>query len=301
MMSDEPNDSSRRASRLQPVEPRTIEPFFRSDQVTEQSLYWLPVSGFPLSWRERHWLLTFVTRLRNLLTSGNDWKLGTFLQAKALTRENTDLFLARKLDYTPFSGIALRPGTGMPAAPSNDAVRKEIEDNAYNVDVSQWMPDFCYWLLTGDDEEQRFNFLGTGHMSFLFTAPDKTATTPPKLFAPRILRTHPAMKDGKLEQQMKITEAMQRPFMKRSKELFGSGIRDHHAYDGIPFVFPMLTSADLIAALPEDLAQWFELFGAYFTESPADKGCLLAVADPEFDEPLSDLLKQMRDEGEVYS
>lgn len=299
-MIEDPNELAPRASRLQPVERLTIEPFFRSEEVKDVSLYWLPVAGFPLPWRERNWLLSFIRRVRELLASEEEWKLETFLQFKALTRENTDLFLARKLDYTPFTGMALRPGAGMPAAPSNDAVRKEIEDNAYNVDVSQWMPDFCYWLLTGDDEEQRSNFLGTGHMSFLFTAPEKGAA-PPKLFAPRILRSHPAMKDGKLEQQMKITAAMQRPFLKQSKELFGTGIRDHHAYDGLPFVFPLLTSADLIAAPEQTRTQWFELFGAYLAESPADRGCLFAIKDPAFDERLSTLLKRMRDEGETYS
>ena len=66
------------------------------------------------------------------------------------------------------------------------------------------------------------------------------------------------------------------------------------------FILPLFSSSHLVDASPERRATWFEIFSAYCIESPKDKGVLLAVRDPEFDETMSELVEAVHEKLGEY-
>ena len=50
----------------------------------------------------------------------------------------------------------------------------------------------------------------------------------------------------------------------------------------------------------QERESWFTVFDGYLVESPGDKGVLLMLKKPDFDEELGKLMKQMREDGLVY-
>ena len=114
------------------------------------------------------------------------------------------------------------------------------------------------------------------------------------------MRTHPAMKGGDIEAKVAAAYSMQDQFLSKSKEVFGELIRDEPSFRGIPFVLPLLKSADFFRATPEQRARWFEVFDVYCAESKEDKGILLALKDTEFDDSLISMVRQLREKDMVY-
>jgi hypothetical protein len=68
---------------------------------------------------------------------------------------------------------------------------------------------------------------------------------------------------------------------------------------GIPFIFPVLDSADFFSQPPEVIEKCFQLFEVYIRESPADKGILLAFTG-DLEEKLIELVRVMKDQKLIY-
>jgi hypothetical protein len=281
-----------------PVEKRALlRPFKRATELRDIALYWLPVSQYPVRARERSWILAFTRSLKSTLALSKQLRLETFLQFKALYPDLLDMFLSRSRQYQPLTGLVLQPGAKLPELPDFEDIEAEVKKGG-PVNVQQWMPDYCYWFMAKQDEQQREDFIGLGGMTILFLAPDQNAQ--PDLKIPKIMRTHPAMKNVDIESKMRIAHSLQDKFLKQSKEVFGELIRDDPSYQGIPFILPLLKSPDFFRATPEQRARWFEVFDVYCAESKEDKGILLAFKDAQFDDSLIAIIQQLRDKDMVY-
>jgi hypothetical protein len=275
-----------------------VRPFVRATKLTDIALYWLPVAKYPMRAHERRWMLAFLRRLKLKLASEKKLRLETFLQFKALYPDLLNRFLSRSQDYQPMTGLLLQPGAKPPDLPALEDIEAEVKKGG-PVNVNQWIADYCYWFLVKQDERQREDFLGFGGLVFLFLASDP-GTKPPDLKIPKVMRTHPALKDVDVDARMAIAYSLQDKFLKQSKESFGERFREDPAYPGIPYILPLLKSEDFFNATAEQRAQWFQVFEVYCIESKPDKGVLLALKDADFDDALGELVKELCDEGIKY-
>ena len=272
-------------------------PFMRASALTDIALYWLPVRAYPMSFEERRWALDFFRHLKNKMDT-RSLRLESFLQFKALYPDLLNRFLSRSQDYSPLLGLLLQPGGSMPDPPTFEDIEAEVKKGG-PVDVKQWMADYCYWFMAKQDERQREDFFGLGGMILLFLKTDPDAT-PPVLKIPKVMRSHPALQDVDIESKMAIAYSLQDKFLKLSKDVFGETVRDDPSYPGIPYVLPLLRSADLFAATAEQRSKWFEVFEIYSVESKADRGILLAARDNNFDDALIESIQEVRKEGIEY-
>jgi len=67
----------------------------------------------------------------------------------------------------------------------------------------------------------------------------------------------------------------------------------------LTFIIPYWKASDFLAATPDDLAQWFEVFDVFIAESPDDRGILFASKD-SLDHVLTEILEKMRQDGEPH-
>jgi hypothetical protein len=297
MIRDETPEAEARRTRLEPVEKgNPLRPFARAVSLTDISLYWMPIPVYPIASSARKWLLEFLKRL-SVVMAARSFRTETFLLFKALYPDLLDRFLKTSSEYSPMTGLSVQPGVTPPAQPSMEDVEAEVRKGG-KIDVNKWMADYCFWFINKQAAEQREDFLGFGGMLVLFMASD-AATKPPDIRVPKAARTHPAF-DKDFEAKLSSVFSMKDGFLKKSKEVFGEPLRADPAYDGIPFVIPLLRAEDLLSASAETREEWFGVFDGYCLESKADKGLLLAMKDQDFNEKLRQLLVTMRNDGLEY-
>ncbi len=286
-----------RRRRLEPVERDIqLKPFLRAHELEDVSLYWAPVDSFPMSFRVRTWWMNFLTRFRKLMAE-RDLRQENFLQFKTVTAEKSGHFMSNALDFVPVAGLGLKPGATLPPLPEADQLRKDSLQADFSMD--KHIPDYTYWFVRKQDEEQRQHFFGMGGMVFLWLKEDP-ATRPPDLKLPPSVRRMLESRGSNIQQHLQTTYALLDSFQKKSKIVFGKNIEGDPAFMNASFVLPLLSSRNFFDAGPEIRQQWFEVFDGYCIESRDDKGILLALKDPAFDAPLSGLLEQMHGEGVVY-
>jgi hypothetical protein len=274
-----------------------LAPFVRATNLHPISLYWIPVAGFPIPFRQREWLLAFLEKLSAVLEETKGLQPETFLQLKYTRAELNRRFMQTLLEYEPVTGILLRPGEGMPQTPTSLEIKELVENPDANAEIriEHLTPDYCGWFLQKKGGDQRNDFLGVGGMMLLWVANDE-ANAPAKLKIPRSIRTHPDFAKFDIDAQLRKLHSMQTPWLKQSKEIFGEPLREEGFFQGVPFILPRLDATDFMTATEEKLKEWFGVFGAYCIESEKDKGLLLAVGDPDFDETLQGILDEMRTE-----
>lgn len=296
-----PEPDTTRRKRLQQYEEASLLPFVRAESTADCSVYWCGVREFPLNSYERAWLLEFFVRLTDHLKQPRMLRPANLLQNKFLLPDLMDLFVKRSEEYSPILGMTLIPGTQPVDFPDAETMGKQARedlDAKRPIDPKRWMPDYAHLFLDPDTSAQRTDFLGYGGMLGLYLKADPRQPEPlPEL--PRVFRSHPAF-DPKLYKQHAMSLALGDPWMKQSKEIFGEPFQDSASFDGLPFILPLLTSASLLAATPEERARWFELFDGYWIESQPDKGVLLVMKEPHFDHEMVNLLEQMRAEGHTF-
>jgi hypothetical protein len=286
-----------RRRRLEPVgQDIKVKPFLRAQELEDISLYWAPVDTFPMSFRVRAWWMAFLTRFRQLMAE-RTLRQENFLQFKTVTAERSGHFMSTAMDFIPVTGIGLKPGSSLPPLPEADQLKKESLQPDFS--MHKHLPDYTYWFVRKQDEEQRQHFFGMGGMAFLWLKKDP-ATQPPDLKLPPAARRLMESHGSDIQKQLDTTYALLDSFLKKSKAVFGKTIQDDPVLKNAAFVLPLLSSRDFFAAAPETRQQWFDVFDGYCTESPEDRGILIAVKDPAFDAPLSALLEQMRSEGMEY-
>ena len=287
--------------RLLEYEEPSLLPFVRAESTTDCSVYWCGVGEFPVNSYERTWFLEFLRRLSRHLQQTRKLRESNFLQNKSLLPDLMELFVKRSPEYVPIAGMTLIPGTAPVKLPAAEDIQKQVKEDSdakRNPDLKRWMPDYAHLLLSPDTPAQREDFFGHGGMLGLFLPPDPRQPEPlPEL--PRIFTSHPAF-SPEIFKQHQTSIAFGDPWLAHSKEIFGEPFRDNASFEGYPFVLPLLTSASLLAATPEDRKRWFELFDGYWIESIPDKGLLLLLKDPDFDPELVNLLEKMRSEDHAF-
>jgi hypothetical protein len=279
----------------------TLAPFVRASGIADCSVYWCGVDQFPVNAYERTWLLEFLQRLTQQLKETEGLREETFLQAKSTLPDLMDVYLKRAKTYMPVTGMTLVPGTAPRRPPKLEEMREALEKAGKNntpPDVASWMPDHAHLFLDKSAEAQREDFFGHGGMFSLLMKPDsKPMQTLPAI--PRILATHPAYGGG-LQKQYDTIQAFQNDWLKQSKIVFGEPLHEDPSYDGLPFILPLFTAKSVMDASPDTRKLWFELFDSYWIESKPDRGLLLILKNPDFDNDLQELLEAMRGDGHTY-
>ena len=284
-----PSESIARRRRLS--DDRRFLPWTRAQNLKDCSLFWMPVSGFPLRFEEKHWLTSFLERLSSSLESTHDLRTEMFLRYKAISADRIEEFMKYRMKCMTMMGLGRHPDAALPALPTGDQLR-EIVRNGKPFDLKEWIGDFQYWFAMKQPERQRELYLGTGGLTTIFLPPDP-GTKPPKLpFTPKLRAAHPTFQRFDVDAAHASTYAMSDAFLAKSKTMFGTGLEDRAHYEGLAFILPLLDSGHFFAVTPEVRAQWFELFDVYVNESLTDKGIVLAFAK-DFEPLLLTILDQM--------
>ncbi len=292
-MNVESLSAQRRPRISKAVDRPPLSPFVRATSITEASVYWLPVREFAVPFHQRQWILNLLGRLEALF-SKQQLLSETLLQLKHTRHELNKRFTQTLLDYQPVTGILLTPGESLPGTPTSLEIKKLVDspNQKGEIGIEHLAPDYCVWFLEKKETAQRQDFLGVGGMIMLWVKGDE-ANAPPKVRVSKALSTHPAFAAHDFDAQFRKLHSMQAPWLKKSKEVFGEPIREEALYQGVPFILPKLDAAAFTAAKPEQLEAWFSVFHACCIESEKDKGLLLAVKDPDFDETLQAILDEM--------
>jgi hypothetical protein len=295
----QPDSASR--SRLSEVKTlRHLQPFFRATQVNDVSLYWLPVTQYPIPFRQREWILELLERLSARLKQ--DKQIAeNFLQLKYSRTELNDEFVNTMLQYRPMTGLVLAPGQLLPAVPTSLEIKKLTESHGSSgeLNLDHLAPDYCAWFAGTQQAEQRRSFFGIGGTITIWLDEGQEPSAP-KFEIPRVLATHPAMKGVNFEEQMSRGMRLQHPFLKQSREAFAEHLPDSPAKRHSMFVLPRFASGHLVTATEQQRKKWFELFSGYCIESEAERGVLLVLRHPDFDDELIKILEAMREEKKEY-
>ncbi len=266
-------------------------PWVRAQQLTDCSLFWLPVQSFPVSHDEKLWLSEFLARFSQRMRADHDLRAEIFLQYKSLSGEMANEFLKYRRKCLTLMGLGRRPGATIPALPSGGQLR-EIVKKGDSFDINQWVGDYSYWFIMKQPDRQRELFLGCGGMTIILLPPDPKTKAPKLPFTPALRAAHPAFQKFDVDGLHEATYAMGDVFLEKSKQLFGAGLENHAQYDGLAFILPLLDSAHFFAATAEQRGQWFDLFHVYINESHADQGILLGFRG-NYDALLLDVLESL--------
>lgn len=279
---------------------RDLLPFIRASAVEDISLYWLSVRGFPIEFRQRQWILAFLENLKQELKEEKQ-VVETFLQLKYTRTELNERFVNSLFEYRPMTGILISPGEQLPQHLTSLEAKRLTESHSPEgtINLDHLVPDYCAWFAGTQDTDQRRDFFGVGGMLMIWID-EGQEPHPVQIEIPRVVRTHPAMKEVDLEGQMRHGLRLQHPFLKRSREIFAAHLRDGPVRRHALFVLPRLRSQHFIEATAETRKQWFEIFSAYCIESEQDKGILLALKDRSFDERLIAIIDLMKEKGQDY-
>jgi hypothetical protein len=290
--------SPQRRQRLTEPQITAFSPWLRAETLEGCFLYWMPLSNFPPSLAERAWLLDFMTRFSQRLRQEHNLRAELFFQFKIASSELSETFRAYALKCKTLLGLGRKPGAVLPTVPDAQQLKEAMSDGK-PFDLNQWVGDFCYWFRSKRPEEQRQLFLGYGGLTTIFLAPDPM-TVPPRLpFTPAFREAMPVFKIFDVDALVEGAFSLQDAFLRKSKQLFGSGLEDTPEYPSIMYIVPLLASGHFFAVSPEDRGKWFELFDVYINESPVDKGMILAF-QKDYESLLLDVLDEMRSKSIDY-
>ena len=288
------SDRRRRLSASQSM----LLPWVRAEQTQDFSLYWLPVSGFPVVHDERVWLMDFYLRLAAQLEQKAMLRAEIFLQLKTFLPRRMDELKRYREKHFMQPGLSRAPDASMPPMPTAEDA-KRVAASGKELRLQDAMGDYCYWLEGGTFGEHVESFLGQGGFLTLFLAPDPKPKPPPLPFTPKYRAAMPGPPGLDLDAMLQSAARKQEDFLIRSKQLFGRGLEQLPEYNGLPYIVPLLKTSDFLNAPPELVADWFSLFGLYLNESPADEGILLAF-QRDLEPLLVEVLTAMRDDGKQY-
>ena len=196
------------------------------------------------------------------------------------------------------SGLGLQPGASLPPIMTEVEMRPVIEGKK-KFDFKASIGDYCFWFLGKSEAKQREMFLGHGGMVTLYLKPDSKAL-PPKLPFSSVQRTHPIFQQVDVDGLLASLYALMDTFPKKSKEVFGTTVKEDPQFRGLVFILPLLSTASFFERPAAEVEAWFDLFDIYINESPRDKGIILA-SRLNLQEELGALCQSMKDDGFVYS
>ncbi len=262
-------------------------------------LFWMPVSGFPLRYKEKAWITEFHSRWSTKLSGMYGLRAEIFLQYKAITPEMGEDFRRYAQRCVKLLGVGRYAENDLPSFPTQQQVKEAI-DSGKPFDFRELIGDYVIWFASKHPEQQRELFLGTGGMTTLFLPPDPKLKPLKLPFTPALRASMPVFQRVDVDGIITGTLAMQDMFLEKSKRLFGQGLEGKPEYPGIAFVLPLLDSSYFFVAEAEMRARWFDLFEVYLHESRKDQGLILAFQKEEYEPALEETLQSMRDDGLAY-
>lgn len=259
-------------------------------------LYWIPASLFPLPFGQKQWLMQFLDRFLIMVSKEFKLRPEIFLQFKTVHPDLLDPFMASAMQFSPITGLSLRPGDKLRPLPNRDEISPVLEAGKFN--IRDYVSDYCYWFTGKFERKQREMFLGYGGLTLMLMKPDKN-TQSPDLPIPAGVRTYKIFEQYDLDAILASAFALRDGFLEKSKKLFGASLAQDPQFPGIPFVIPLLQGKDFFSRPVDDQAKWFEICDIYINESPCENGIILA-SKIDVDEALSDLLGDMKRENLIY-
>lgn len=283
--------------RLTPVDrTRELRPLQRARELKHCLLYWLPVPNFPVPRQEREWLLRFLERLAGTLEKDHQLTQEVFLDAKVILPDLHDAVNRTAMEFMPIMGLTYAPGDRLPKIPTEQDM-EPITSGRRKFVINEWVPDYSLWFLSRDGVRQRETFFGHGGLTMGFQK--AAASTIPRIEFTPGMRRHEVFRVLDVDRLMGSFQAMASPFQQRSKDLLGEPLRDDPQFAGLRFILPRLRATLFFSTPAAEQQKWFELFEVYVTESPADRGLLIA-SRPDIEEDLIGIVQTMRDEGLFY-
>ena len=292
-----------RTSRLEPIREPKILPWRKAQDDSRCHVYWMPAGASPLPHAQREWLLWFSAQLRERLTGQRGLVAHLFLQMKAIFPDLSDAFLRTAPQFVPIMGLSRRRGAALPKLPDEEYIEK-LQKGKVTYDHKGLQPDYCYWFLKDEIEEQSNRFFGYGGLMTMFLKPEHQERPPLPVVPPGVAR-HPVfaplLADNSMEKMATSLLRLQSPFFAKSKAIFGRGLEGELQYPGIKYIVPLFRAVDFFDASAAEIEEWFTLFDAVLTESPEDKGMLLASReDLNLDTLVSEILDEMNKSNKTY-
>ena len=255
--------------RLTPID-RSAEllPWRRARELTRCALYWMPVASFPLASAQRGWLLEFLKRFTVLTAADGALRHEQFLQYKTIYPNLMRPLLDTMTDLMPVLGLGRRPGAPLPQFPSEQDIQKTTKKMFESLkrdeplpmaDPRQHMPDYAYWFLDKSHEQQRELFFGHGGLTLVALKPHGKKP-PPLLISKAQMAKMPMFQKMDVEKIVARAASLEDPFLPKSKELFSAGLEQEPQTKGLPFILPLLDSADFFGQ-PEAVVKNCFAFG----------------------------------------
>jgi hypothetical protein len=287
------------AGRLTPARnPDDLLPWRRASQLDWCFLYWVPVRTFPIPAAQRQWLMAFFDRFGPIVAKELGLRPEVFFQLKLIYPSLLKPFLNNANEFQPLIGLSRRPNAPLPDAPKEEDIQAIVEGRK-KYDFGEYVADYVYWFVDKAEKKQREVFFGEGGMTIIFLKPDPKTKPPVLPLSPALRAKNPLLQHFDIDRLAARAFALGDGFQKLSKDLFGAGLEQEPQSSGIRFILPLLSTQDFFTQPEEEKLKWFQLFDVYFSESPVDKGVLLA-SKPDLEEPIIELLRKMREEGLRY-
>lgn len=248
-------------------------PFLRADSLVGSSMFWLPVSNFPVRTQEKQWLLGFFALFTEGLKKTLEFRQENFLNFDYIYPHLQDLFLRHTLEFNPVTGMLVEPSKPPFRPPSEEELR-EIMESGDASKIRNAPKNIAYWLAKKKGLRQLEVFFGYGAMVCLWL-PATDETRPPDFRLPKKALKNPAFAGLDLEAEIEFTYSLRDPFLRNSRQVFVPDLASDPQYGGMPFAVPLLTPQDIFYARGEQREAWLQLFGAYAAESRADQGIVL--------------------------
>lgn len=286
-------------SRLEPITERPASlPWVQATALSDCSLFWLPVSGFPLRENERSWLLEFLQRFSSGLKMQHNLREEVFLQFSTATQNFEQSFRDYVKQCFYLTGVSRKPGEDLRGLPDADTIEEEMKETK-RFDLTKWTSDYALWFQNQEAEKQHFLFWGEGGMTLLFMPPDPATKAPVLPFTPKFRAAFPLFQQMDIDGMMNAAFSLKDKFLVESKKLFGEGMGPETDLNAIGFVLPLFDTGHLLHAEPSERDRWFSLFDVYIRESIVDRGIVLAFRN-DYEQLMQDVLKSLREEGKEY-
>jgi len=248
-------------------------PFRRAESLTGSSLFWLPVSNFPVRTQEKQWLLGFFALFQEGLKKALEFRQENFLNFDYIYPHLQDVFLRHSLEFNPITGMLVQPSKPVFRPPTEEQMREILESGDASP-IRNAPKNIAYWLAKKKGLRQMEVFFGYGAMVSLWL-PVTEKTRVPDFRLPKKALKNPAFAGLDLESEIEFTYSLRDPFLPKSKEIFAPGLAGDPQYGGMPFAVPLLSAQDIFYASGDLREAWLDLMGAYVCESRTDQGILL--------------------------
>ncbi len=272
-------------------------PFMKAEALVGSSLFWLPVTGFPMRRPEKEWTSEFERRFTQAAKDNLKLRRENFINFHYLYPDLMTPFLQHSLEFNPVPGMLIRPYQEVFRAPTE----KQMQEMIRSGDVSKIgsaTRDIAYWLPKNKGEKQLSVFGGFGALMSVWLPPCPKTIPPDFRIPPRVLQ-NPHFKPLNLLGEIELTFALLDSFLAKSLEIFAPRIKEDPQYAGMPFAVPLFTSRDILTARAEVRESWLSLMGAYLAESRDDQGLLLWVR-PEVEPLVKRILEELDDQQIFY-